>query len=82
MIRTQIQLTEDQARAVKKMAADRGVSMAEFIRQAVECLIKSSPDRDRQEKIKRAREIVGQYRSGKGDVSKRHDDYLGEAFNR
>ncbi|MCU0580205.1 MAG: ribbon-helix-helix domain-containing protein, partial [Desulfobacterota bacterium] len=69
MIRTQIQLTKDQARAVKKMSADRGVSMAEFIRQAVEGLIKSSPDPDRQEKIKRARKIVGQYKSGKGDVS-------------
>lgn len=82
MIRTQIQLTEDQARAIKKMATAQGISMAAFIRQAVEGLINSSPDEDRQERIRRAREIVGQYRSGKGDVSRRHDDYLDEAFQR
>ena len=36
MVRTQIQLTDDQAKTVKKLAMTRGVSMAEFIRQAVE----------------------------------------------
>jgi hypothetical protein len=82
MIRTQIQLTEDQARTIKKMATDQGISMAAFIRQAVEGFIKSSPDENRQERIRRAREIVGQYRSGKGDISRRHDDYLDEAFQR
>ncbi len=36
MVRTQIQLTEEQAIKVKKIAARRGVSMAEVIRDAVE----------------------------------------------
>jgi len=36
MVRTQVQLTEEQAAAVRRMAADEGVSMAEVIRQAVE----------------------------------------------
>jgi hypothetical protein len=34
MVRTQIQLTNDQAKTVKKLAMPRGVSMAEFIRNA------------------------------------------------
>jgi len=36
MVRTQIQLTEDQALTLKTLAARRGVSVAELIRQAME----------------------------------------------
>jgi len=36
MVRTQIQLTEEQARALKEIAAARGESMAEVIRRAVD----------------------------------------------
>ena len=32
MVGTQIQLTDEQAKTVKKLAMARGVSMAEFIR--------------------------------------------------
>ena len=46
---------------VKKLAMARGVSIAEFIRQAVEGIIHSSPAVDREERVKRGREIVGKY---------------------
>ncbi|MDO8691529.1 MAG: CopG family transcriptional regulator [Dehalococcoidia bacterium] len=36
MVRTQIQLTEDQVQALKEVAAERKVSMSELIRQGVE----------------------------------------------
>ena len=36
MVRTQIQLSEKQAKALKKLAARRNVSVAELIRQAVD----------------------------------------------
>jgi hypothetical protein len=39
MIRTQIQLTEEQARRLKAMAAERGTSVAELIRQGVDDLL-------------------------------------------
>lgn len=80
MIRTQIQLTDDQARVVKKLAAARGISMAEFIRQAVEGIIQAYPVIDREERVRRAREIVGKFSSGKSDVSGKHDAYLEEAY--
>lgn len=35
MVRTQVQLTEAQIRALKRLETDRGVSMAELIRQSV-----------------------------------------------
>ena len=31
---------------------------------------------------KRALEVVGKFKSGKSDVSKRHDAYLAEAFEK
>jgi hypothetical protein len=82
MVRTQIQLTEDQVRAVKKLAMARGVSMAEFIRQAVERVIESHPDMDQEERLQRARNIAGKFCSGKSDVSRKHDAYLEEAFQK
>jgi len=80
MVRTQIQLTEEQAKKVKKIAARRGVPMAEVIRDAVDEVIRSNRHGVREEKRKQAVEILGKFRSGKRDVSKKHDIYLSEAF--
>jgi predicted DNA-binding protein len=46
MIRTQIQLTEEQAARLKAVAARRGISMAEVIRQAVDSAVSRTGDRD------------------------------------
>lgn len=80
MVRTQIQLTEDQARKVKKIAAHRGVPMAEVIRDAIDGVIRSEARTGPEDRRRRALDIVGKFRSGKRDVSKRHDAYLAEAL--
>jgi predicted Ser/Thr protein kinase len=80
MVRTQIQLTEDQAKKVKKIAAHRGVPMAEVIRDAIDGVIRSEARTVPEDRRKRALDIVGKFRSGKRDVSKRHDAYLAEAL--
>ncbi len=80
MVRTQIQLTEDQAGKVKKIAAHRGVSMAEVIRDAIDGVIRSEARTVPEDRRTRALDIVGKFRSGKSDVSKRHDAYLAEAL--
>jgi len=80
MKRTQIQLTEEQARKVKRIAAHRGVSMAEVIRDAIEEASRTNRHGVREEKRQRAVEILGKFKSGKRDVSKKHDDYVAEAF--
>jgi hypothetical protein len=82
MVRTQIQLTEEQARAIKRIASAKGVSVAEVIRRAVEGVIKSIPKADMAERQRRALDIVGKFRSGRRDISKRHDDYLTDAYNK
>ena len=82
MVRTQIQLTENQAKALKKIAQSRRLSVAELIRKAVDMIIKSSPVVDREERRKRAMEIVGKFSSVKRDISKRHDVYLTDVYNK
>jgi len=82
MIRTQIQLTDEQARAIKKIAAAKGVSVAEVIRRAVERVIRSDTRMGAEERQKRALDIVGKFKSGKRDVSKRHDAYLTDAYDK
>jgi Arc/MetJ-type ribon-helix-helix transcriptional regulator len=81
MVRTQIQLTEEQAAKLKRIAAERGVSMAEVIREAVDTI----PDRDdRAERLARALAVARRGfrdRDGATDVSVRHDDYLAEAYS-
>jgi len=81
MVRTQIQLTEEQAKAVKKIASAQGVSVAELIRRAVDHIVNSSTTADTEERKRRALDIVGKFRSGKKDVSKEHDAYLAEAYD-
>ena len=82
MIRTQIQLTENQARDLKRLAAARHLSMAQLIRQGVDSILRSNTVMDAAEKRKRALALAGKFRSGKHDVSKEHDKYLAEDFGK
>ncbi|MEW6751160.1 MAG: CopG family transcriptional regulator [Candidatus Latescibacterota bacterium] len=83
MVRTQIQLTEAQARWARRLAAERHVSVAEIIRQALDGALRSwaslpSP----QERIRRAMDAAGRFRSGSADGSARHDEHLAEAYRK
>lgn len=82
MVRTQIQLTKEQANALKKLALSRHLSIAELIRQAVDSFIKSTTAVDIEERRKRAIDLVGRFRSGKRDISREHDKYLAEAYEK
>jgi len=78
MVRTQIQLTEGQARALKNLAAAEGRSMADIIRESVEALLTGRGVRDRDKVKQRALAVVGSFRSGLGDLAAEHDRYLAE----
>ena len=82
MVRTQIQLTEEQANALKKLSLSRHLSIAELIRQAVDHILKSSTAIDREERKKRAIAAAGRFSSGKRDIAREHDKYLAEAFSK
>lgn len=82
MLRTQIRLTEEQSLALRSLAAERRVSVAELIRQAVEDLLRQSSTPSRAEMKQRALAAAGRFRSGEKDLSTRHDDYLAEIDGR
>ena len=82
MVRTQIQLTEEQARRLKALAGARGISMAELIRQSVDSLLRTNRGFDRAERKQRAIAIAGRFRSGLGDLAKNHDCYLNEGYRK
>ncbi len=79
MLRTQIQLTDEQAQRLKRLASERGVSMAALIRDGVERVL---ADDDRKESWQRALSVVGKYRDleGASDVAENHDHYLEDAY--
>ena len=80
MVRTQIQLTEEQARALRQAAAARGLSMAEVLREGLETYLSSTANPNRAEVRRRAVAAAGAYRSGLGDLSTKHDEYLAATF--
>ena len=82
MVRTQIQLTEDQVAKLKQIASARHKPMAELIRQAVDMLIKTGNVVDREDRLQKAIEAAGRFHSGLRDVSAQHDQYLAEVFQR
>jgi post-segregation antitoxin (ccd killing protein) len=79
MVRTQIQLTEEQAAELKRLAAERGVSVAEVVRGFVDKGMRASRGMSWEERKRRALAVAGKYRSSTGDLSVRHDEYFAEA---
>lgn len=80
MIRTQIQLTEEQAQRLKTLAAEQGKSVAELIRQSVDEIIKRTGRVSADERRRRAIAAAGHFRSGQVDISTNHDSYLAETY--
>jgi Arc/MetJ-type ribon-helix-helix transcriptional regulator len=82
MIRTQIQLTDEQYKALREFARDRRASMAEIIRESVELYLRQSDFQSSEEKRRRALEVCGQFGSGLSDLAEQHDRYVDEAFSK
>jgi len=80
MIRTQVQITKDQANFLKELSYKRGLSSAELIRQGIEYLRQSTLEPSMDEKRRRALAFVGKYASGLTDLSEAHDRYLEEIY--
>ena len=80
MIRTQIQLTNEQARALKQLAAKEGKSVAELIRVSVDDLIRRGGDADPEELRRRALQAAGKL-NGPENLAADHDAYLAEALD-
>lgn len=76
MVRTQIQLTRDQATQLKHLAARSGRSMADLVREGVEQLLRGQAELSRPERMQRAARVFGTFKSGTRDLSRRHDEHF------
>ena len=77
MVRTQIQITESQARRLRTMAKDRGISMAEAIRRCLDQHL-ASAEPDRADLYATAAQAIGRFHDlhGVADLAEAHDAYL------
>ena len=79
MLRTQIQLQEEQMEWLRFKARARGISVSRLIRESIKFYRTHEEHLPNDRKIK-ALEAVGRFSSGTSDISERHDDYLAEAY--
>ena len=80
MVRTQIQITEEQARALKRLAAREGKSIAELIRLSLDAMLRSGGIKDEVDLRYKARTAAGKLR-GAENLAENHDEYLAEALD-
>lgn len=80
MVRTQIQLTDAQARGLKALAAAEGRSMAEVIRDGVDVILRARGTVDREALKARSIAALGRFASGTRHLGSRHDDHVADAF--
>ncbi len=79
MVRTQIQLTDEQAEALRRRSSRDDVSVAELVRQAIEAFTRSEPPTERDLR-QRAADVAGRFGSGVRHTSDRHDEAVADAF--
>lgn len=80
MVRTQIQLTEEQLRTLKRLAEKESVSMAELIRRSVDYYIATTSESPVEERKQRLLSVIGIGSSGISDIGVNHDKYLAEIY--
>jgi Arc/MetJ-type ribon-helix-helix transcriptional regulator len=82
MVRTQIQLPEEQVKFLKNISAARHESMAKIIRHAIDLLYKSTQGRDSEQRRKKAMGAAGRFHSGANDLASAHDSHLADIYGR
>jgi len=81
MVRTQIQLTDEQYAQLKELALHNQKSLAEVIRLAVDKLLISQQQPNRAALYRQAETVVGKYSAQADDIAVEHDRYLDDAFS-
>ena len=85
MVRTQIQLTSDQHRRLKRWARERGISLSEAVRRCVdEHLSADRGSSSRALLVREALQVAGTHEDPKGatNVAREHDEHLDDAYRR
>jgi len=79
MLRTQIQITEDQARKLKEISLSRNESVASLVRNAIDRFLVTGKT-NRAAQYRQALSLAGKYETEKPYIAVNHDRYLEEAF--
>jgi len=77
VVRTIVQLTEEQHAALRELAAARSTSIAALVREGVEQVLAEREQR-RARRIAAMDELAALGLRGPGDLGREHDRYLGE----
>jgi predicted transcriptional regulator len=80
MVRTQIQLSEEQAQILKELSLRNRESMASLIRQAIDQYIAAGTN-NRPGLYRQALAVAGKYSAENPDISIEHDKYLDEDYS-
>jgi hypothetical protein len=80
MVRTQIQLTEEQSTNLKQLAEQDNVSVAELIRRSIDRYLQEQGGVSQEERQQRLLSVIGIGSSGVNDLGVNHDDYLAEIY--
>lgn len=75
MLRIQAQLTEEQARRLKALAAEEGVSVAALLRRGADLVLEARAGDTADDRRRRALAAVGRF-ADLPDVARGHDAYL------
>lgn len=76
----QIELSEEQARTLKKIADRKGQTVPELIVSSVNAMLTFEAPSDPEDLKRRALAVSGRFRSGLRDLSTEHDRYLEKDF--
>ena len=85
MVRTQVQLTEEQHRQLKRWAARFRISLSEAVRRCVEERMHAdNSESGRKAMVREALAVCGRYEDPEGltDVAATHDQHLSRAYRR
>jgi hypothetical protein len=85
MVRTQIQLSDEQHRQLRRWARRLGISLSEAVRRCVdERLAREERGPSREDRVQAALAVCGRYRDpdGTSRVAREHDRHLAEAYRR
>lgn len=77
MIRTQIQLDEEDFRRARDAARRSSISFSAFVRRS---LRKALDEQATHESRQTAKALPGRFRSGRKDLARNHDQYLSDGW--
>ena len=77
MVRTIVQLREDQHERLRELAADRGTSIAALVRDGVDEVLRDD-DGARRRRVEAIEQLAALSSRGPADLGRRHDAYLDE----